>query len=206
VAHPEWSALADDALAGDVTSDDVLAQRLSGVLAERPVEAWLAGLAAYEVPACRVLPRAGELADQFLDENEFSHVVADPVVGKLRVVRGFSDWPGTVRTSGRPARGTTAGEDTEAVLAAAGIRLRRSPVTPLRRLGGRIRDRVLDDDPHAAPLAISLPNRSRNATDESRVPACPGTITQVTPAAASEAMASRCLPQSACASCTDGSV
>jgi hypothetical protein len=56
-------------------------------------------------------------------ENEFSHVVADPVAGKLRVVRGFSDWPGAVRTSDRPARGTTAGEETAAVLAAAGIRL-----------------------------------------------------------------------------------
>jgi crotonobetainyl-CoA:carnitine CoA-transferase CaiB-like acyl-CoA transferase len=206
VAHPEWSALADDALAGDVTSDDALAQRLRGVLAERPVEAWLAGLAAYGVPACRVLPRAGELAERFLVENEFSHVVADPVAGRLRVARGFSDWPGAVRTSGRPARGTTVGEETEAVLAAAGIRLRRSPVTRLRRLGGRIRDRVLDDDPHPAPLATSLPNRSRKATHESRGPAFPGTITQVTPAAASAAMASRCLPQSGSASCSDGSV
>jgi hypothetical protein len=52
-----------------------------------------------------VLPRADELADPFLVDNDFSHVVADPVVGKLRVVRGFSDWPGALRASGRPARG-----------------------------------------------------------------------------------------------------
>jgi pimeloyl-ACP methyl ester carboxylesterase len=63
-----------------------------------------------------------------------------------------------------------------------------------------------DGGRHQATLAISLPNRSRNATQESRVPAFPGTITQVTPAAASEARASRCLPQSVSASCTDGSV
>ena len=123
VGHSEWSALAGDALAGDKTSDEALAQRLSGVLATRPVEAWLDGLAAYRVPACRVLPRDGELADPFLVDNEFSHLVTDPVVGKLRVVRGFSDWPGAVRTSERPARGTTTGEETGAVLAAAGVRL-----------------------------------------------------------------------------------
>src|SRR6202042_315988 len=75
-----------------------------------------------------------------------------------------------------------------------------------RRAPAGITDRVLDDDPHPAALAISLPNRSRNAVQESRVPPCPGTITQVTPAAASAAMASLCLPQSASASCTDGSV
>jgi crotonobetainyl-CoA:carnitine CoA-transferase CaiB-like acyl-CoA transferase len=123
VGHPEWSALAGDALAGDVASDEVLARRLSEVLAQRPVAAWVTGLAAYEVPACRVLPRADELADPFLVENDFSHVVADPVAGKLRVVRGFSDWPGAFRASGRPARGTTAGEETATVLTAAGIRL-----------------------------------------------------------------------------------
>jgi hypothetical protein len=70
-----------------------------------------------------VLPRAGELADPFLVENDFSHVVADPVAGKLRVVRAFSDWPGTRPAPERPARGTTVGEETAAVLAAAGISL-----------------------------------------------------------------------------------
>jgi crotonobetainyl-CoA:carnitine CoA-transferase CaiB-like acyl-CoA transferase len=113
VRHPEWDALPDDALA----------DRLGGVLASRPVDAWVADLAARQVPACAVLPRAGELTDPFLVENEFSHVVADPVAGKLRIVRGFSDWPGTRPASERPARGTTVGEETSAVLAAAGISL-----------------------------------------------------------------------------------
>jgi len=111
--HPEWGALDDAALAG----------RLSGVVASRPVEDWVTELAVCQVPACRVLPRVGELADPFLVANEFSHVVADPGVGKLRTARGFSDWPGTRPASQRPARGTTVGEDTEAVLAAAGISL-----------------------------------------------------------------------------------
>jgi crotonobetainyl-CoA:carnitine CoA-transferase CaiB-like acyl-CoA transferase len=113
VGHPEWSALDDAALA----------DRLSGVLASHPVEDWVSELAAREVPACPVLPRTGELADPFLVENEFSHVVADPVAGNLRIARGFSDWPGTRPASQRPARGTTVGEETAAVLAAAGISL-----------------------------------------------------------------------------------
>ena len=123
VGHPEWSSLANDALAGDAAAGEGLAQRLSGVLAERSADAWVTELATYEVPACRVLARAGELADPFLVENDFSHVVDDPIAGKLRVVRGFSDWPGAVRTSERPARGTTTGEETAAVLAAAGVKL-----------------------------------------------------------------------------------
>jgi crotonobetainyl-CoA:carnitine CoA-transferase CaiB-like acyl-CoA transferase len=113
VGHPEWGALDDAALA----------DRLAGVLTERPVDDWVAELAARQVPACPVLPRAGELADPFLVENEFSHVVADPVAGKLRIARGFSDWPGTRPASERPPRGTTVGEETSAVLAAAGITL-----------------------------------------------------------------------------------
>jgi crotonobetainyl-CoA:carnitine CoA-transferase CaiB-like acyl-CoA transferase len=123
VGHPEWSVLAGDALAGDEAADEALALHLSGALAARPVEAWLGELADRGVPACRVLPRAGELADPFLVENEFSHVVADPVAGKLRVVRGFSDWPGAARAPGRPPRGTTVGEETAAVLGAAGVKL-----------------------------------------------------------------------------------
>jgi crotonobetainyl-CoA:carnitine CoA-transferase CaiB-like acyl-CoA transferase len=113
VGHPEWDAL-DDA---------TLADRLSGALASRPVDDWVTELAARRVPACRVLSRIGELADPFLLENEFSHVVADPVAGKLRIARGFSDWPGARPASQRPARGTMVGEETEAVLAAAGISL-----------------------------------------------------------------------------------
>jgi crotonobetainyl-CoA:carnitine CoA-transferase CaiB-like acyl-CoA transferase len=113
VGHPEWGELDDAALV----------DRLSGVLASRPVTDWVAELAARRVPACPVLSRLGELADPFLVENEFSHVVADPVAGNLRIARDFSNWPGTRPASQRPARGTTIGEDTAAVLAEAGISL-----------------------------------------------------------------------------------
>jgi len=113
VGHPEWSALDDVALA----------DRLSGLLASRPVEDWVTDLAVHRVPACPVLSRTLELADPFLVENEFSHVVADPVAGKLRIARGFSDWPGTRTASQRPARGTTVGEETAAVLAEVDITL-----------------------------------------------------------------------------------
>ena len=118
VGHPEWAAADDTGL-----DDTALGERLSAALATRPVEAWVADLAACEVPACAVLPRAGELADPFLVENDFSHVVDDPVAGKLRVVRAFSNWPGAHQPSARPPRGTTPGEETAAVLAAAGINL-----------------------------------------------------------------------------------
>jgi crotonobetainyl-CoA:carnitine CoA-transferase CaiB-like acyl-CoA transferase len=120
VGHPEWSTRADDALAGCLAES----------LVARTVDTWVARLTAHGVPACRVLPRAGELADPFLVENAFSHVVEDPVVGKLRVVRGFSDWPGTVAEPGRTAGGSTADGEITAVLAAAGIGLKTRPAAP----------------------------------------------------------------------------
>jgi crotonobetainyl-CoA:carnitine CoA-transferase CaiB-like acyl-CoA transferase len=128
IGRPEWATPADagpkdTAPAGTTLDDATLAERLSGVLARRPVDDWVADLAACGVPACAVLPRAGELADPFLVENDFSHVVDDPVAGKLRVVRAFSDWPGTRQPSARPPRGTTPGEETAEVLASAGIDL-----------------------------------------------------------------------------------
>jgi crotonobetainyl-CoA:carnitine CoA-transferase CaiB-like acyl-CoA transferase len=109
--HLEWGELDDAALA----------DRLSSSFAQRPVEAWLSELAARAVPASHVLPRVGELADPFLVENDFSHVVVDPVAGKLRVVRGYADWLGT--GPGRAARGSTVGEQTAEILAEAGITL-----------------------------------------------------------------------------------
>jgi crotonobetainyl-CoA:carnitine CoA-transferase CaiB-like acyl-CoA transferase len=128
VGHPEWATTADagpqdTALPGTAVDDAALVKRLGDVLARRPVDAWLADLASCGVPACAVLPRAGELANPFLVENDFSHVVDDPVTGKLRVVRAFSDWPGTRQPSARPPRGTTPGEETADILASAGIDL-----------------------------------------------------------------------------------
>jgi crotonobetainyl-CoA:carnitine CoA-transferase CaiB-like acyl-CoA transferase len=66
---------------------------LEKALAAQPVEYWVSVLAARAVPACPVLPRAGALHDPFLVENGFSHVVRDPLIGRLRLVRAFADWP-----------------------------------------------------------------------------------------------------------------
>jgi hypothetical protein len=71
-----------------------------------------------------VLRRVGELADPFLVENDFSHVVDDPVAGKLRVVRSYADWEGA--GPARPASGSSMGEQTAIVLAEAGIDLART--------------------------------------------------------------------------------
>lgn len=107
--QPEWEDLDDAALT----------DRLSAIVAQRPAEEWLIELAARAVPASHVLARAGELADPFLVENDFSHVVDDPVAGRLRVVRGYADWAGA--GPGRTACGSKVGEHTVEVLAEAGI-------------------------------------------------------------------------------------
>jgi crotonobetainyl-CoA:carnitine CoA-transferase CaiB-like acyl-CoA transferase len=109
VGHPEWGELEDDALSVS----------LSKIISERPADAWVSELAARAVPASLVLRRVGELADPFLVENDFSHIVDDPVAGKLRVVRSYADWQGA--GAPRPARGSTVGEQTAVVLAEAGI-------------------------------------------------------------------------------------
>jgi crotonobetainyl-CoA:carnitine CoA-transferase CaiB-like acyl-CoA transferase len=58
-------------------------------LAERPVEHWLTELRRCGVPACTVAPRSGLLTEPDLAENEFSHVVRDPRLGRFRLVRGY---------------------------------------------------------------------------------------------------------------------
>jgi crotonobetainyl-CoA:carnitine CoA-transferase CaiB-like acyl-CoA transferase len=78
--------------------DEALAARLERALATRPTDECVDVLAAHEVPACRVLAAEGELDDPFLVENGFSHVVRDPVLGRLRVVRSYAEW----RESGPP--------------------------------------------------------------------------------------------------------
>ncbi|MCW2946670.1 MAG: L-carnitine dehydratase/bile acid-inducible protein [Actinoallomurus sp.] len=72
--------------------DEGLAARLEDVLATRPADEWVDVLGAHEVPACRVLSAEAELHNPFLVENDFSHVVDDPVLGRLRVVRSYAEW------------------------------------------------------------------------------------------------------------------
>jgi len=70
---------------------DGLAGALAGAFATRPVSYWLALLAEYDVPACPVIERAMALRDPRLDAD-FTHVVRDPRIGRLRLARGYADW------------------------------------------------------------------------------------------------------------------
>jgi crotonobetainyl-CoA:carnitine CoA-transferase CaiB-like acyl-CoA transferase len=82
VGHPDWAA----------AGGEDLAARLGREFARRPVAGWMDILAAHQVPACPVLAAEGELSDPFLVQNEFSHLVHDPGLGRLRVVRSYTDW------------------------------------------------------------------------------------------------------------------
>jgi crotonobetainyl-CoA:carnitine CoA-transferase CaiB-like acyl-CoA transferase len=69
----------------DTLTHDAVAR----ALAERPVEQWLTELRRCGVPACTVAPRNGLLTEPDLVENDFSHVVRDPRLGRFRLVRGY---------------------------------------------------------------------------------------------------------------------
>lgn len=71
---------------------DVDERALAATMLGRPVAEWVDILAAHGVPACPVLAADGELHDPFLVANDFSHIVRDPVLGRLRVVRAYSEW------------------------------------------------------------------------------------------------------------------
>jgi len=101
------------------SSDSEAAARLEAVLASETVEHWVTELSIRGVPACRVLGRYRPLDDEFLVENEFSHVVDDPVLGRLRVARGYADWSAARHRTA--AGGRRIGQDTRQILQAAGI-------------------------------------------------------------------------------------
>jgi len=104
VGHPEWGKL----------TDEVLTDRLSEAIRQRRSAEWVHALDAAAVPACPVLDQEGELDDPVLMANGFSHVVLDPVFGRIRIARGYADWVG----AGPPpaAAGRAIGSDTRAVL------------------------------------------------------------------------------------------
>jgi len=85
---------------------DGLAGALAGAFATRPVSYWLALLAEYDVPACPVIERAMALRDPRLDAD-FTHVVRDPRIGRLRLARGYADW---AAASDEPAGDSPAGD------------------------------------------------------------------------------------------------
>jgi crotonobetainyl-CoA:carnitine CoA-transferase CaiB-like acyl-CoA transferase len=109
VGHPEWALL----------DDTELARRLSDTFATATVLSCVDELAARDVPACQVLAREGELDDPFLVDNHFSHVVQDPALGRLRMVRGYADWRSSDQP--RPSAAVPIGHDTRTVLEEAGM-------------------------------------------------------------------------------------
>jgi crotonobetainyl-CoA:carnitine CoA-transferase CaiB-like acyl-CoA transferase len=70
---------------------DGLAAVLAEAFASRPASYWLDILGEYGVPACPVIERAKALWDPRLDAD-FTHVIRDPRIGRLRLARGYADW------------------------------------------------------------------------------------------------------------------
>jgi crotonobetainyl-CoA:carnitine CoA-transferase CaiB-like acyl-CoA transferase len=90
-----WLALAaaTDSQAGAVAGllgiGTLTHEAVTEAIAAKPVEHWLAEFARLGVPACTVPSRADLLRDPYLAENDFTHVVRDPVYGRFLLVRGY---------------------------------------------------------------------------------------------------------------------
>jgi crotonobetainyl-CoA:carnitine CoA-transferase CaiB-like acyl-CoA transferase len=67
---------------------------LAEAFAARSVEHWLTALAGHDVPACPVIERDLALCDPELGDVGLTHVVRDPQIGRLRVVRTYADRAG----------------------------------------------------------------------------------------------------------------
>ncbi|HEV7470271.1 MAG TPA: CoA transferase [Pseudonocardia sp.] len=84
-----WVAIAAVDAAQERAVAVLLGPDPAATLGGRPVEHWLAELARLGVPACPVVAREGVLHAPHLVANDFSHVVRDPALGRLRLVRGY---------------------------------------------------------------------------------------------------------------------
>jgi crotonobetainyl-CoA:carnitine CoA-transferase CaiB-like acyl-CoA transferase len=107
------TAVASDVVR-DALPDAALAHHLAEAFLTQPAVWWVDELAAQEVPAAQVLERAGELRDPFLVVNDFSHIVREPTLGRLRLVKSYAQWAGG--GSPRPAAGARVGEHSRKVL------------------------------------------------------------------------------------------
>jgi crotonobetainyl-CoA:carnitine CoA-transferase CaiB-like acyl-CoA transferase len=76
------------------------------------------GLAAAGIPAAEVLRRPNAITDAYLAANGVTTVIEIPDLGRFRVARSYSEWPGSDSPTGRGAR---IGADTSEVLHKAGI-------------------------------------------------------------------------------------
>ncbi len=70
------------------------------------------------IPAAGVLPRQDAITDSYLAANGVTTVLEVPDLGRFRVARSYSEWPGTESPAGRAGR---IGADTSEVLHEAGI-------------------------------------------------------------------------------------
>ncbi|HTU74863.1 MAG TPA: CoA transferase [Trebonia sp.] len=91
-----------------LTGPDGLAGALARAFAARPVEDWLDLLAEYEIPACPVVQREQALWGPWLGSPDagnggLTHVVRDPRIGRLRVVRAYADWAAAPEDQSLPA-------------------------------------------------------------------------------------------------------
>jgi crotonobetainyl-CoA:carnitine CoA-transferase CaiB-like acyl-CoA transferase len=78
-----------------LTGPDGLVGALAEAFAARSVEQWLDVLAEYDVPAGPVVERERALWDPRLTapgEPGLMHIVRDPRIGRLRLVRTYADW------------------------------------------------------------------------------------------------------------------
>jgi crotonobetainyl-CoA:carnitine CoA-transferase CaiB-like acyl-CoA transferase len=85
------SSAAGASMAGSATPGG-LAHALSDAFAARTVGHWLAALADNGVPACPVIERDRALRDPALGDTGLTHIVRDPRIGRLRVVRCYAHW------------------------------------------------------------------------------------------------------------------
>ncbi|HVW42063.1 MAG TPA: CoA transferase [Amycolatopsis sp.] len=94
-ARDGWVALAastpeqENAVATLLGLDALTDESVAKALAANPVEHWLGEFARAGVPACRVTPKEGFLLDPYLQDNDFTHVIRDPQLGRFRLVRGY---------------------------------------------------------------------------------------------------------------------
>jgi crotonobetainyl-CoA:carnitine CoA-transferase CaiB-like acyl-CoA transferase len=91
-----------------LTGPDGLAGALAAAFAARQVTDWLDLLAEYEIPACPVVEREQALWGPWLGTPDsgnsgLTHVVRDPGIGRLRVVRTYADWAAAHEGQSAPA-------------------------------------------------------------------------------------------------------
>lgn len=100
-----WAVVCGAAPRSDSPTE--MTQHLAAGFATLSTATWVERLRDATVPVSTVLGRSHPLDDPALVANDFSHVVRDGVLGRLRVVRAYATWPGTgaTATTNQPEEG-----------------------------------------------------------------------------------------------------